>query len=346
MDIVYSPDHRLHNGRFEMKDGEFTPCHECPDRADRIFEALKDNADFNFLAPDADASAVIRQIHSPDYVAFLETAWPKWMDFKGTSNPPDAFPLIFPNRSRNVHAPSSIDGLLGYYALDTGSPIMSGTFDAARTAASCALTGQRLVTTGGRTVFSLSRPPGHHATHDAYGGYCFFNNAAIAAQGFLNDGAARVAILDVDYHHGNGTQDIFYERSDVLVVNIHADPSSEYPFFWGARTEIGAGTGAGYNLNLPLPAGTDWPAYAEALGQACAAIRKYAPDALILSFGFDIFHGDPLSRFLIGTADFRRIAGMIAALKFPTLIILEGGYAIDGLADNVLSGLTGFLETE
>lgn len=344
MKIVYSPEHRLHNGRVEMKDGEFTPCHECPDRADRIYEALKDRAEFEFLPPDADANSTIRQIHSPDYVGFLETAWPKWMDFKGTPNPPDAFPLIFPNRSRSIHIPSSIDGLLGYYALDTGSPIMSGTYDAAYTAASCALTGQRLVSAHERTVFSLSRPPGHHATRNAYGGYCFFNNAAIAAQGFLNDGAARVAILDIDYHHGNGTQEIFYERDDVLVVNIHGDPSFEYPFFWGAKSETGSGAGAGYNLNLPLPAGTGWPDYAAALGKACAAIASYAPDRLILSFGFDIFHDDPLSRFSIGTVDFHKIGRMIAALNMPTLIILEGGYAIDGLAENVLSGLSGFLD--
>jgi acetoin utilization deacetylase AcuC-like enzyme len=199
-----------------------------------------------------------------------------------------------------------------------------------------------MVLDGERTVFALCRPPGHHAGADYVGGYCYLNNAAIAAEAALAAGRSRVAILDIDYHHGNGTQDIFWARGDVLFVSIHADPSTDYPFFWGYADEVGEGEGEGATFNLPLPRGTRMPQFAAALDAALDRVAHFAPDLLICSYGADTFAGDPISHFSIETRDYQEIGRRIAALNLPTLIVMEGGYAVDALGENVASFLTGF----
>jgi acetoin utilization deacetylase AcuC-like enzyme len=189
---------------------------------------------------------------------------------------------------------------------------------------------------------ALTRPPGHHAGPDFFGGYCFLNNAALAAQALRDAGAQRVAVLDVDYHHGNGTQTIFYERADVLTVSLHGDPRTEYPFYLGHADERGAGSGEGFNLNLPLPAGTGCAAWRAALHEGLQAIARFAPDALVVALGVDTFEGDPISRFTLASADYLTAGRDIAAARLPTVFTLEGGYAVAALGVNVVNVLEGF----
>jgi len=209
--------------------------------------------------------------------------------------------------------------------------------------ADVALSGaQTLYTSGAQAVFSACRPPGHHAAAAFMGGYCYLNNAAIAAQSLRDQGCARVAILDVDYHHGNGTQSIFYDRADVLFASIHADPRVEYPSFLGYADETGAGQGEGFNHNYPLPLGTDWLSYSAALTDACSKIGAFAPDALVVSLGVDTFEKDPISGFKLRHDDYLRMGEAIGRLGYPTLFVLEGGYAIDDIGINVVNVLGGF----
>ena len=195
---------------------------------------------------------------------------------------------------------------------------------------------------GERSTFALTRPPGHHAGADFFGGDCFLNNAALAAQHLLDDGLERVAILDIDYHHGNGTQSIFYQRRDVLFTSIHGDPRQEYPFFLGHADEIGADAGLGFNMNLPLPHGASASEWFMALESACVKIASYAPQALVVSLGVDIFSGDPLSTFAVASSDFLGIGERIAGLGLPTVFVMEGGYAVAELGINVVNVLEGF----
>jgi acetoin utilization deacetylase AcuC-like enzyme len=188
----------------------------------------------------------------------------------------------------------------------------------------------------------LCRPPGHHSGSDYFGGYCYLNNAAIAAEAAIAQGRKQVAILDVDYHHGNGTQDIFYARADVAFASIHADPETDYPFFWGRPDETGEGEGEGANLNLPLKRGTRWNDYERALGRALEQLGAFGPDLLIVSFGADTWGGDPISHFQLETADYRSIASRISSAGLPTLIVMEGGYAVEALGANVAEFLSGF----
>ena len=195
---------------------------------------------------------------------------------------------------------------------------------------------------GGRTAFALCRPPGHHAGADYCGGYCHVNAAAVAAQSMRDAGVERVAVLDIDYHHGNGTQDIFHDRGDVFYASVHADPATNYPFYWGHADERGEGPGEGATLNLPLPHGTTFDAFRRAQGAALEAIAAWGAGALVVSFGADTWRGDPISRFALETPDYAVLASNIAGLGLPTAIVMEGGYAVDALGHNVSSFLSGF----
>jgi acetoin utilization deacetylase AcuC-like enzyme len=206
------------------------------------------------------------------------------------------------------------------------------------------LTAQAKVANGARAVFALCRPPGHHAGSDFYGGYCFLNNAAIAAQAFRDGGAGNVAVLDVDYHHGNGTQEIFYDRGDVFFASLHGHPAQEYPYFLGYDDETGDGAGEGCNANYPLRWGTEWPAYETALDDALARIRRYRPEAIVISLGVDTFKDDPISKFKLDSPDYFKIGRKIAALGLPTLFIMEGGYAVEEIGINAVNVLVGFEE--
>jgi acetoin utilization deacetylase AcuC-like enzyme len=223
---------------------------------------------------------------------------------------------------------------------DLSAPIVQGTFAAARAAADCALSAAQAVAGGDRAAFALCRPPGHHAGRSNCAGYCYLNNAAIAANWL--SAAGRAALLDVDYHAGNGTQDIFYERGDVLTISIHADPAFEYPYFSGYADERGAGAGSGMHQNLPLPAGTDDAAYLVALETALEALRGFGPEFLVVSAGMDIYRADPLGKIRVSSEGIAEIGRRIAALRLPTVIVMEGGYNNDALGGNVVGFLSAF----
>ena len=340
MITVYSEDHQLHNGHNELFGGQLVPCFEMPRRAELVLERVKSRKLGEVMAPTDFGLGPVLRIHAPNYVRFLETAWDQWAALGRTH---DALPISWPVRGMNtVREPEHIDAKLGFFSLDAGSPITATSWAAIRSSANVALAGVDLVRSGERAAFSLCRPPGHHAAGDYMGGYCYLNNAAIAAQRFRDLGAARVAILDVDYHHGNGTQTIFYHRSDVLVANIHGDPRVEYPYFLGYADETGAGPGEGYNLNYPLPHGTDFRSWFAALEHACAKVAAYAPDAVIVSLGVDTFKDDPISAFTLESPDYLRIGERIARLGLPTLFVMEGGYAVEPIGVNAVNVLEGF----
>jgi acetoin utilization deacetylase AcuC-like enzyme len=249
---------------------------------------------------------------------------------------------VWPSRRMRQQRPNSIVGKLGYYAMAAETSISAGTWEAARAAADVAMTGAALLKDGARAAFALCRPPGHHAARDLFGGYCFINNAAVAAQYLRDAGLPRVAILDVDFHHGNGTQDIFYDRADVLFVSLHADPQDDFPYFSGYAGETGSNAGSGFNLNLPLPTGTSFAVWQDALRVALARLGEFKPDALVVSLGVDTFVNDPISSFTLSSQDFATYGKMLGAPAVPTLFVLEGGYAVEEIGINVVNVLTGF----
>ena len=278
-------------------------------------------------------------VHDRDYVEFLRSAHAEW---RASGRVGDAIGYTWPVVQRRALKLDRIDAKLGRYSFDAATPIAEGTWESSYWSAQTALTAlSDIVDSDVGASFALCRPPGHHAGRDYCGGYCYLNSAAIAA-GHARGSGRRVAILDIDYHHGNGTQDIFYDDPDVLFVSIHADPATDYPFFWGHADERGTGPGADKTLNLPLPRGTGIEEYSKALGQALEAISAHRADLLVLSFGADTFEDDPISFFRLRREDYREIATRIAAIRLPTMIVMEGGYAIDQLGFNVAALLSGF----
>jgi acetoin utilization deacetylase AcuC-like enzyme len=337
---IYSDDHHLHHGNAELIDGVLKPCFEMPRRADMVLERVRVSGLGEVRGPEEFGFDPLLRVHDAGYVTFLEHAWSMW---QADGRRHDALPLVWPVRGlRTDRLPEDIDGLLGFYSFDAGVPITAGTWQAVRSSANVALTAASAMRETGRSTFGLCRPPGHHAAADYMGGYCYLNNAAIAAQALLDAGADRVAILDVDYHHGNGTQSIFYARDDVLFLSLHGDPRVEYPFFLGHADEPGVGPGFGYNHNYPLPHGTDWAAYRTALADACRKIVHYAPDALVVSLGVDTFEHDPISRFRLKSQDYLLMGESIAEPGVPTVFVMEGGYAVDDVGVNAVNVLVGF----
>ncbi len=339
MQIVHSPLHLRHDGGMELHRGELVPCYEQPARADYIRQALVD-AGHMLVAPRAFGLEALLGVHDAGFVEFLRTAYARWREEgRGGSMLPSGFPARGLRRDR---VPTGINGAMGYYAFDAGTPIVEGTWDAAFAAAQCALTAAALVAEGERAAYALCRPPGHHAARGTYGGYCFLNNAALAAQHLRERGFGRVALLDVDYHHGNGTQDIFWERDDVLFVSIHGTPETEYPYFLGYADERGASAGEGYTLNLPLPRGTGWDEYAVALDTALQAVADFGADALVVSLGVDTYEGDPISAFKLGEECFPQLGARLATLGLPSVLVQEGGYAVREIGTNVAGVLGAF----
>ncbi|HXH04425.1 MAG TPA: histone deacetylase family protein [Candidatus Competibacteraceae bacterium] len=340
MKTLYTEDHRLQHGQVELINGHLEPCHEKPARADYVLNRVREVGLGPVLAPSDFGRGPITRVHAANYVDFLERAWDLWT---AEGRDYDALPLAWAVRGmRQDIEPDYIDGKLSYFSFDAGTPITAGTWRAAYSAAQVALTGQALVSGGERAVFALCRPPGHHAAADYYGGYCFLNNAAIAAQAFRDQGAARVAVLDIDYHHGNGTQSIFYARGDVLFASIHADPRQEYPFFLGHADEHGIGAGAGANFNYPLPWGTDFERWYAALDDACGQIQRFGAEVLVLSLGVDTYKDDPISQFRLDSPDYLKIGARLARLGLPTLFVMEGGYAVEAIGVNAVNVLSGF----
>jgi acetoin utilization deacetylase AcuC-like enzyme len=333
---VYSDDHHLHRGKYELSDGKLLPCFETPERADLVLKAVQEADLGQIVTPEDFGLDPIHRIHDARFVEFLQQAWGLW---EATGRDGDALPLSWPVRGMRQIEPEHIDGKLSYFSFDAGSPITSGTWQAARSSANVALTAAAHLRAGEHCVFALCRPPGHHAAADYIGGYCYLNNAAVAAQSLLDEGAGKVAILDVDYHHGNGTQSIFYARDDVLFVSIHGDPDQEYPYFLGRADETGTGKGKGFNLNLPLR----WQSSAElwfaALAQGLERISQFAPDYLLISLGVDTYIDDPISEFRLTNDDYLKMGSRIASLGLPMQFVLEGGYAVDAIGSNVANVL-------
>jgi acetoin utilization deacetylase AcuC-like enzyme len=339
MITVYSPDHVLRRPRTELNGGELIRPHESPERAQIVLEQVQASNLGRIIGPTAYGEAPLLRIHDAQYLEFLQGAWQEWV---AAGNRGEAIPDCWPARRMRQRRPHSITGKLGYYAMAGETSISEGTWEAARAAADVALTAAWQIQQGARAAFALCRPPGHHAARDLYGGYCFLNNAALAAQALRDDGAARVAILDVDFHHGNGTQDIFYERADVLYVSLHGDPAEAFPYFSGYADETGMGVGEGFTLNFPLPPGTGWTAWQQALHAALGRVATFRADALIVSLGVDTFENDPISFFRLQSADFSACGRMIGACALPTLFVLEGGYAVRDIGVNVVNVLSGF----
>jgi acetoin utilization deacetylase AcuC-like enzyme len=340
MQTIYSPHHAGHAGNVELNSGEIMPAFELPRRAEIVRDRIRHVGLGPIHPPEEHGLETARRVHAPDYLEFLPRVWPMWTA-EGRGGSAMAFVWPGPGLRADI-PPTQIDGMLGYYSFDAGATFVAGTWDAIKASHDCALTAAALVADGARAAFALCRPPGHHAMSRAMGGYCFINNAAVAAEWLRSQGCARLAILDVDYHHGNGTQEIFYARDDVQVVNIHADPRVEYPYFLGHADERGAGAGTGYNLNLPLPHGTGFSDWSAALDAGCAAIDAFGPDVLIVSLGVDTYHGDPISQFRLQTPDYPAIGARIARLGRPTLFVMEGGYAVEAIGANAVGVLSGF----
>ncbi len=340
MKTVFSDRHKLRDAKTELFGGELVPPFECPVRVDHILARLKDRS----LGPILDAKPhgldPVLRVHDKGFVEFLATCWEDWQaaGMKG-----EAIATTWPSRRMTrSRPPREIDGRIGYYCLASETSITDGTWEAAQASADTALTAQALVATGERAAFALCRPPGHHAAADMFGGYCFLNNAAIAAQAFLDQGASRVAILDVDFHHGNGTQSIFYGRDDVLFASLHGDPDDAFPYFLGGADETGEGRGAGLNANYPLPEGCGFADWRAALFDALSRIKSYAPDALVVSLGVDTYKDDPISFFRLESDDFLTYGSDLAALDLPTLFVMEGGYAVAEIGVNTVNVLEGF----
>ena len=339
MQIVYTDLHRLHATDQVQVEGYPFSTWEIPARADAILAAVQAARLGPVLAPTDLGLDPIQAVHDAGYVEFLRGVYLESAARQGRAAP--VFTETFATRYAG-RKPRSLLALKGYYAFGWGSPILEGTWEAAYWAAQCALTAADLVRAGtDRAAYALCRPPGHHAASDLYGGYCYLNNAAIAARHLQAQGD-RVAVLDIDYHHGNGTQAIFYSDPSVLYASLHADPDEEYPHYWGARDERGEGLGLGSNWNWPLPQGTDDTTYLEALAQALAEVIRFAPRWLVVSAGFDTVPGDPEGGFRITTAGLAAIGQQIAALDLPTVIVQEGGYRLGRLGNDAVAFLRAF----
>jgi acetoin utilization deacetylase AcuC-like enzyme len=330
----FSPAQLAHAPAQELHNGGFTSYAEVPARAETILRAIG-----GAEAPADRGEAPIAAVHDGGYLRFLQDAPRLWRE---AGRAGEAIPYAFPVVARRPLRLDRVDALLGQYSFDATTPLTDATWSAAYWSAQTALAATHAVLDGERTAFALGRPPGHHAGADYCGGYCHLNTAAIAAQAARDAGVARVAVLDIDYHHGNGTQDIFWTRGDVFYASVHADPATDYPFFWGHADEVGEGAGEGATLNLPLPQGTQLDAFRPAQTRALDAIARFAPGLLVVSFGADTWEGDPISGFKLRTPDYAVLARDIASCGWPTVIVMEGGYAVEALGDNVASFLSGF----
>jgi acetoin utilization deacetylase AcuC-like enzyme len=350
MEVVYTPRHLAHDIDTETFMGMPIPANEVAERAERIRTALEADGGFTFREPTEHGEAPISAVHDEALVRFLETAW---SEVRAQAIPraflsADTYPNVamFEGMSpealdRLVREPRHAGGRAGYWGLDSAAPLVAGTYDAARAAVDVALTTMDLVLAGAPAAYGLCRPPGHHAARSMYGGYCFFNNAAIVAHAITGATGERVAILDVDYHHGNGTQQIFWLRGDVRYVSIHADPERAYPYFLGRADETGEGDGAGENLNIPLRAGATNADYLEATDLAVEAIAASPGSIVVVSLGFDTYGLDPIGDFALSTDVYHEVGRRVAALGRRLVILQEGGYHRPSLGENARAWLRG-----
>lgn len=341
MKVFFSEDHRLHFPQAELSGGQFVTPYERPSRAEYVYQRLKQQGLRDIADPGPCDMAPVRAMMDPGFLNFLETAWEQW---KAAGCAGEVIPAAIPaRRMQMARPPRNIDGLAGYYCLAQETAITGGTWGAALSSMASAQAAQRHVAAGARSAFALCRPPGHHATADMYGGYCFLNNAAVVAQMFRDQGAVRVAVLDIDFHHGNGTQDIFYGRGDVFFASVHGAPEDAFPYFLGFADETGMGEGEGTTANYPLPPGTGYDRWSGALDDAIARIKAWGAEALVVSLGVDAYKDDPISFFKLDSPDFADAGRRIETLGLPTVFCMEGGYAIEAVGINTVNVLEGFL---
>lgn len=327
--LIINEKHAIHH----VRDRGYV---EAPIRIRAILGTLENSGLFKRASARDFGESHITAVHDSGFVRYLARVC------KGVAPDKSVFPYVFPIRNA-ARPPQDLSVQAGYYCIDTFTPLNEPAYLAARESVDCAMTGATQIAAGERFAYALVRPPGHHAEHRVYGGFCYFNNAAVAAHYLA--GFGRVAILDVDYHHGNGQQDIFYQRSDVLTVSIHGHPRFAYPYFSGYEEERGSGEGDGCNVNLPLPEHLTAERYHKALEAALKRIQAFRPDYLVLCLGFDTARGDPTGTWTLNAQDFERNGRLIRGLRLPTLIVQEGGYRTRTLGRNALAFFTGFLGT-
>ena len=336
--VVTCPAHVGHRPQVEVQCGRPIPAFDTVARMGAVEEALRADSRVRMQPPAEPAvTEAIGRVHDPDLVAFLAKAWTE------QAAPGDDVELIFADTFAHpgLHAPTSAvkqphqAGAFGRYCFDTITGIGPDTFDAALGAVATAVTAAAHTMAGVPLTVALSRPPGHHVSTDVFGGGCYLNNAAVTAQWMRDQGADRVAIVDIDFHHGNGTQAIFYEREDVFYTSLHGHPDRCFPYFTGYADETGQGAGRGANLNLPLPEGIEGAGYLGLVDSALTAASAQRPDSVIVSLGFDTYRDDPAGDALLTTEDYAAIGAAFGQLGCPVLAILEGGYAVADLGANV-----------
>ena len=343
MRCVYSPTHLLHHPEHEVQLGSKVAAFEVPARVEMIRSSLERDGGFEFVEPSDHGEQPIRDVHDEGLLRYLEKAWSEWRTFSEVPEFwPDTMLHVALREGMDVATePAGAAARLGYWCFETMTPLTPGTYEAVRAAVDVALTAADLVLTGDHVAYGLCRPPGHHAVRAAYGGYCYLNNAAVAAEYLRNRTGERVAVLDVDYHHGNGIQQIFYGREDVLYVSLHGDPNHAYPYFAGFAAETGAGKGEGANLNLPLPRGCTAERYFDALGRALQVVAEFDSPIVVVSLGLDTYGGDPIADFSLTTADLHEMGRRVASLESRLVILQEGGYRISHLGANACQWLRG-----
>jgi len=337
MQAIHAPEHVRHDPRSFLLRGRPAASPECPARAERLLQGVA-KAGFPLAAARTYGREPLLAVHAPEYLDFLEHGHRRWSALPGAG--PEIVPNVHPGRHMRAR-PAHIVGQAGWHMADTACPLGAGTWAGITAAAAAALTAADLVVEGAAAAYALCRPPGHHAFADMAGGFCFLNNVAIAAERMAAR-FGRVAILDVDVHHGNGTQSIFWERPDVFFCSLHADPATFYPFFAGYAHERGEADGEGTTLNLPLAHGTADAAFLDGLGRGLDAVARFAPAALLVSLGLDAQENDPLGVLKLTTDGFGRIGAQVATLGLPTLLVQEGGYLCPELGDNLAAFLSGF----
>jgi acetoin utilization deacetylase AcuC-like enzyme len=349
MRVVYDPSHVLHDPAVEVQYGVPMPMYEVPARVESIRRALLADDQFTFVEPTRHGLGPVLAVHHQGLVQFLADAWSLWRANGGGGAPmaPQFMPdtVLHPAMREGMGPapePSGAIGRIGYWCWETMTPLVPGSYQAACAAADVALTAADLLLAGDPAVYGLARPPGHHCPRAAFGGYGLFNYSA-AAIAYLADRVGSVAVLDVDYHHGNGTQQIFYHRADVLYVSVHADPDRAFPYFIGWADERGAGPGDGFNLNLPLPAGCTNDRYLAALETALDRITDFGAAAVVVSLGLDTYGQDPIGDFALTTDIYHEVGRRTAGLGLPTLVLQEGGYFVPKLGENARTWLRGLL---
>ena len=337
MKCVFADEQLNHYPEHFLVNGVLQPNPEKPERVDYLKNALiKEN--HSIERPLDYGMDHIRAIHDARYLTFFENAYLRWTRIDGAAKQitPNVHPI-----SRTDNYPKSVVAQAGFHMTDTSAPISADTWNSALWSAWTAIHASEMILSGTQHAYALCRPPGHHASADMAGGFCYLNNTAIATHNLLKK-YPKIAILDVDVHHGNGTQSIFYNRRDVLTLSIHADPARFYPFFWGHENEIGEGNGMGYNVNYPLPRGSGDDLFLEKVEQALDEIEDFDADMLVIALGLDAFEGDPFAGLAITTEGYNKIASAIKArTSTPILMVQEGGYICDELGDNLVSFLEG-----